>query len=95
MKSKQFFDAFAGGLIGSAAVISGMAWFGKQAVAGMMTAAADRFRSQLKLDEIKKQTGVQTTADFMAQQLSEFYWPIYIRLQKDNAVWDRILVSVR
>ena len=24
-------------------------------------------------------------------QLSDFYWPIYLRLQKDNVVWKRIL----
>ena len=28
---------------------------------------------------------------FLERQLSEFYWPIYLRLQKDNAVWRRIL----
>lgn len=27
----------------------------------------------------------------LERQLSEFYWPIYLRLQKDNAVWERIL----
>ena len=25
------------------------------------------------------------------KQLSEFYWPVYIRLQKDNIIWRRIL----
>ena len=30
-------------------------------------------------------------ADFLEKQLTEFYWPIYWRLQKDNAVWERIL----
>lgn len=29
--------------------------------------------------------------DVLEQQLSRFYWPIYIRLQKDNAVWNQIL----
>ncbi len=27
------------------------------------------------------------------QQLSEFYWPVYIRLQKDNTVWRRLLAK--
>jgi hypothetical protein len=27
----------------------------------------------------------------LGRQLAEFYWPIYLRLQKDNAVWERIL----
>jgi hypothetical protein len=29
--------------------------------------------------------------DSLENQLSRFYWPVYIRLQKDKAVWDRIL----
>lgn len=28
--------------------------------------------------------------EWLERQLSEFYWPIYLRLQKDNAVWSRI-----
>lgn len=24
-------------------------------------------------------------------QISEFYWPIYIRLQKDNVIWRKII----
>lgn len=30
-------------------------------------------------------------AAFIQQQLSEFYWPLLFRLEKDNAVWVRIL----
>jgi hypothetical protein len=29
--------------------------------------------------------------DFLGNQLSRFFWPIYIRLQMDNVVWERIL----
>ncbi len=29
--------------------------------------------------------------EFLERQLSEFYWPFYFRLQKDNAVWKLIL----
>jgi hypothetical protein len=29
--------------------------------------------------------------ELLDRQLSEFYWPVYLRLQKDNAVWRRIL----
>lgn len=25
--------------------------------------------------------------DYLEKQLSHFYWPIYLRLQKDNAIW--------
>lgn len=27
----------------------------------------------------------------LERQLSEFFWPVYLRLQKDNAVWEKIL----
>lgn len=27
----------------------------------------------------------------LEQRLSKFYWPIYLRLQKDNVVWEKIL----
>jgi hypothetical protein len=29
--------------------------------------------------------------EYREKQLSEFYWPLYVRLQYDNAVWSRIL----
>src|SRR5690348_9740877 len=29
--------------------------------------------------------------EILGRQLSEFYWPVYLRLQRDNAVWDRIM----
>ena len=28
---------------------------------------------------------------FLEKQLSEFYWPIYLRLLKDNAMWQSVL----
>lgn len=27
---------------------------------------------------------------YLEKQLSEFYWPIYIRLQKDSVLWERV-----
>src|SRR5271168_1349591 len=27
---------------------------------------------------------------FLEEQLSQFYWPIYLHLQKDNLLWDRL-----
>ncbi len=29
--------------------------------------------------------------EFLERQLTEFYWPLYWGLQKDNAVWERVL----
>ena len=28
--------------------------------------------------------------EFLEKQLSSFYWPLYLRLQKDNVMWQRI-----
>jgi len=41
-------------------------------------------------NEITKQRFV-TRLQLTERQLTEFYWPIYLRLQKDNVVWERML----
>jgi hypothetical protein len=41
-------------------------------------------------NEITKQRFV-TRLQLIERQLTEFYWPIYLRLQKDNVVWERML----
>jgi hypothetical protein len=28
---------------------------------------------------------------FLEQQLSQFYWPLYLHLQKDNLMWERLI----
>ena len=33
----------------------------------------------------------QKRIDFLERQLSLFYWPLYIHLQKNNVVWDHLL----
>lgn len=33
----------------------------------------------------------QKRLEFVERQLADFYWPIYLRLQKDNVVWGTIL----
>src|SRR5262249_14827579 len=40
--------------------------------------------------ELKSQRERERVA-FLGTRLSEFYWPLYIGLQKDNVVWQRIL----
>jgi|RhiMetdeSRZDD1v2_1073273.scaffolds.fasta_scaffold280330_3 hypothetical protein len=57
----------------------------------LINKSIERFRSAQALkNELNKQRFV-TQLQFIERQLSEFYWPIYLRLQKDNAVWRRIL----
>lgn len=42
----------------------------------------------------KKEIELQTwrlRAEQLEKRLSQFYWPIYLRLQRDNVVWEKIL----
>jgi hypothetical protein len=48
-----------------------------------------KYAESLK-NEITKQRFV-TRLQLIERQLTEFYWPIYLRLQKDNVVWERML----
>lgn len=62
----------------------------------------EQFKSELALrndsakneqalrNELKKLRDAKQL-DYMERQLTNFYWPIYIRLQIDDAVWERIL----
>jgi hypothetical protein len=34
-------------------------------------------------------------AEFFEERLSKFYWPLYLRLQRDNVVWKKILDRFR
>jgi hypothetical protein len=45
---------------------------------------------------VKKQQSIELNvwklrADQLEKRLSEFYWPLYLRLQRDNVVWKKIL----
>ncbi|MEK6289687.1 MAG: hypothetical protein AABO57_28560 [Acidobacteriota bacterium] len=33
----------------------------------------------------------QKRLDFLEKQLSQFYWPIYLQLQKNNVVWEHLV----
>ena len=33
----------------------------------------------------------QKRLDFLERQLSQFYWPIYLHLQKNNVVWEHLI----
>ncbi|MEO0536738.1 MAG: hypothetical protein AAF215_23115 [Cyanobacteria bacterium P01_A01_bin.123] len=59
------------------------------AIAGFLAKSAWDLYWQQRQD--KKTLQYRKRLDVLEQQLSRFYWPIYIRLQKDNAVWQRIL----
>ncbi|MGD1899304.1 MAG: hypothetical protein ACFB16_20445 [Phormidesmis sp.] len=41
---------------------------------------------QEELSRIRRDKKIQ----LLERQLSEFYWPIYIRLEKDNLIWEKV-----
>jgi hypothetical protein len=54
------------------------------AAKAILDASVDKKKS-MELDAWKLR--VET----LEKRLSEFYWPLYLRLQRDNVVWERIL----
>jgi hypothetical protein len=77
--------------LGFAAGILCILWFGRTLIEHLFARAGDRFRSALRVDESRAEQNIKAALEFSSRQLAEFYWPLYIRLQTDNAVWDRIL----
>lgn len=51
----------------------------------------ESYKGTIATEETANQLRFNRLLSFRAEQLSEFYWPIYIRLQIDNAVWERAL----
>jgi hypothetical protein len=46
-----------------------------------------------QISELENQLAIaryNTELEFIERQISEFYWPIYLRLEKDNVMWKRI-----
>ena len=57
----------------------------------MLNRAIEKYKAAQALkSEISKQRFV-ASLQRIERQLSEFYWPMYLRLQKDNTVWRRLL----
>jgi hypothetical protein len=57
----------------------------------MLNRAIEKYKAAQGLkSEISKQR-FAATLQRIERQLSEFYWPMYLRLQKDNTVWRRLL----
>ena len=46
-----------------------------------------------QISELENQLAIaryNAELEFIERQISEFYWPIYLRLEKDNMMWKRI-----
>jgi len=51
----------------------------------------DAFKSRRALENELLRTRDQKQIQFLESQLSQLFWPLYLRLQTDNVVWERIL----
>jgi hypothetical protein len=51
----------------------------------------EAFKSRRALESELIKTRDQKELELVQSQLSQFYWPVYLRLQIDNVVWERIL----
>lgn len=57
----------------------------------LVNRSIEKFKSAEALkNELEKQR-FAARLQRVERQLSEFYWPVYMRLQKDNTVWRRLL----
>ncbi len=95
-------EIFFGGILSSGLVLSAAVYLFKIAFEKRLEQEIERFKDELKkkLEAIKSDLRIgeaQEDAKFRqlielrARQLSDFYWPLYIGLQKDNVIWRRIL----
>jgi hypothetical protein len=62
------------------------------ALNGQLQVERVRLQDDLRKAEIARaqdarEQRVGRRRDVIARQLNEFYWPLYVRLQKDNAIW--------
>jgi hypothetical protein len=64
------------------------AWSGVTFLAGIASKGA--IDSYLRRKEEARKFVLDKRALFLEQQLSQFYWPIYLHLQKENLYWERL-----
>jgi hypothetical protein len=53
--------------------------------------ALERFKADQTRQSDRERLRIQKQVEYLDRQLSEFYYPIYIRLHIDGATWNRIL----
>jgi hypothetical protein len=51
----------------------------------------EAFKSRRALENELKKVRDQKLIELLQSQLSQFYWPVYLRFQMDNAIWEKIL----
>src|SRR5579883_1031710 len=51
----------------------------------------EKFKADTERENERERLRIQKQLDYLERQLSEFYYPIYVRLHIDGATWGRIL----
>lgn len=57
----------------------------------LLNRAIERYKSRQALENQMAKIRDEKRLEFLERQLSEFYWPLYMRLEKDRSIWKRIL----
>lgn len=71
-------------------------WFTPVKVAALIAAAAgvagrSLWDVAIRRRESVRELRLKSRITRLEQQLSEFYWPIYVQLQQNEVIWERIL----
>ena len=62
------------------------------AVAGFwLNRYVEAFKSRQAIEKELRKARDQKRIELLQSQLSQFYWPVYLHLQMDNVVWEKIL----
>ena len=78
-------------LLGSIVLAAGY-WLNKRLEIFKNKTNQENLQKQL-IAELENQLAISqynAELEFIERQISEFYWPIYLRLEKDNVMWERI-----
>src|SRR6266496_779934 len=57
----------------------------------LLNRAIERYKSRQALENQMAKIRDEKRLEFLERQLSEFYWPFYIRREEDRRNWNRIL----
>jgi len=57
----------------------------------LLNRAIERYKSRQALENQMAKIRDEKRLKFLERQLSGFYWPLYMRLEKDRSIWKRIL----
>jgi len=68
--------------------VTSVVWSAATFVAGV--ASKSLIDSHFRRKEEAHKFALDKRVRFLEQQLSQFYWPLYLNLQKDNMIWERL-----